>query len=74
MVIVTQNFGLLWVVIELTTFSLVPLIYFYRSKESLEAVWKYLFLVSLGLVFLLIGILALGLAAKGVGRAREPYR
>ena len=64
----TQNFGLLWVVLELTTFSLVPLIYFYRSKESLEAVWKYLFLVSLGLVFLLIGILALGVAAKGVGQ------
>ena len=67
LVIVTQHFGLLWVVIELTTFSLVPLIYFYRSKESLEAVWKYLFLVSLGLVFLLIGILALGLATKGAG-------
>jgi hydrogenase-4 component F len=67
LVILTQHLGLLWVVLELTTFSLAPLIYFYRSKESLEAVWKYLFLVSLGLVFLLIGILALGLAAKGLG-------
>ena len=56
LVIVTQHFGLLWVVIELTTFSLAPLIYFYRSKESLEAIWKYLFLVSLGLVFLLTGL------------------
>ena len=67
LVIITQHFSLLWVVLELTTFSLAPLIYFYRSKESLEAVWKYLFLVSLGLVFLLIGILAFGLAAKGAG-------
>lgn len=67
LVILAQHLGLLWVVLELTTFSLAPLIYFYRSKESLEAVWKYLFLVSLGLVFLLIGILALGLAAKGIG-------
>jgi hydrogenase-4 component F len=67
LVIVTQHFGLLWVVLELTTFSLAPLIYFYRSKESLEAVWKYLFLVSLGLVFLLVGILSLGVAAKGAG-------
>lgn len=66
LVIFTQHFGMLWVVLELTTFCLVPLLYFYRSKESLEAVWKYLFLVSLGLVFLLIGILALGLAAKGL--------
>ncbi len=46
LVLVVQQFAMLWVVIELTTFSLVPLIYFYRSKESLEAVWKYLFLVS----------------------------
>jgi hydrogenase-4 component F len=68
LVVVTLHLGLLWVVIELTTFSLVPLIYFYRSKESLEAVWKYLFLVSLGLVFLLIGILALGLAVKSGGQ------
>lgn len=66
LVIVTQHFGLLWVVLELTTFGLAPLIYFYRTKESLEAAWKYLFLVSLGLVFLLIGILFLGVAAKGV--------
>ena len=51
---------------ELTTFSLGPLIYFYRSKESLEAVWKYLFLVSVGLVFLFIGVLFLGLSAHGI--------
>lgn len=66
LVIVVQQFALLWVVIELTTFSLVPLIYFYRTKESLEAVWKYLFLVSVGLVFLFIGIVFLGLSARGV--------
>ena len=53
--LVVQQFALLWVLLELTTFSLAPLIFFYRSKESLEAVWKYLFLVSLGLVFL-VGI------------------
>jgi len=57
---------LLWVLLELTTFSLAPLIFFYRSKESLEAVWKYLFLVSLGLVFLFVGVLFLGLSACGV--------
>jgi hydrogenase-4 component F len=65
-VLVVQQFALLWVVIELTTFSLVPLIYFYRSKESLEAVWKYLFLVSIGLVFLFVGIVFLGLSAHGI--------
>jgi len=66
LVLVVQQFTLLWVVMELTTFSLVPLMYFYRTKESLEAVWKYLFLVSLGLVFLFVGILFLSLSARGV--------
>lgn len=66
LVLVAQQFALLWVVMELTTFSLVPLMYFYRTKESLEAVWKYLFLVSIGLVFLFVGILFLGLSARGV--------
>ncbi len=66
LVLVVQQFAMLWVLLELTTFSLVPLIFFYRSKESLEAVWKYLFLVSLGLVFLFVGILFLGLSARGV--------
>ena len=64
--LVVQQFALLWVVLELTTFSLAPLIFFYRSKESLEAVWKYLFLVSLGLVFLFVGVLFFGLSARGV--------
>ena len=71
MVIITQHFGLLWVVMEMTTFSLSPLVYFYRSKESLEAVWKYLFLVSLGMMFLLMGILFLGVAARGLSGPHE---
>lgn len=66
LVLVVQQFALLWVVLELTTFSLVPLMYFYRTKESLEAVWKYLFLVSIGLVFLFVGVLFLGVSAHGV--------
>jgi hydrogenase-4 component F len=66
LVLVVQQFALLWVVMELTTFSLVPLMYFYRTKESLEAVWKYLFLVSIGLVFLFVGVVFLGVSAHGV--------
>lgn len=66
LVLVVQQFALLWVVMELTTFSLVPLMYFYRTKESLEAVWKYLFLVSIGLVFLFVGIIFLSVSTQGV--------
>ncbi len=66
LVLIVQQFALLWVVVEMTTFSLVPLIFFYRSKESLEAVWKYLFLVSIGLVFLFAGVVFLGVSAHGI--------
>ena len=66
LVLVVQQFALLWVFMEMTTFSLVPLMYFYRTKESLEAVWKYLFLVSVGLIFLFVGILFLSLSARGI--------
>src|SRR5258708_19745281 len=60
--LVVQQFALLWVVLELTTFSLAPLIFFYRSKEALEAVWKYLFLVSLVLAFLFVAFLFFSLS------------
>jgi len=43
LVLIVQQFALLWVVMELTTFSLVPLLLFLPHEGSLEAVWKYLF-------------------------------
>jgi hydrogenase-4 component F len=41
------------------------LIYYYRNEEALEAMWKYLFLVSIGIAFAFMGILFLTLSAKG---------
>lgn len=63
--ILSNHFGMYWVAAEATTLSVAPLIYFYRSEESLEAMWKYLFLVSIGIAFAFIGILFLSLSAKG---------
>lgn len=61
----SSHFGMYWVASEATTLSVAPLIYFYRNEESLEAMWKYLFLVSIGIAFAFIGILLLTLSAKG---------
>lgn len=61
----SNHFGMFWVASEATTLSVAPLIYFYRNEEALEAMWKYLFLVSIGIAFAFIGILLLTLAAKG---------
>lgn len=61
----SDHFGMYWVAAEATTLSVAPLIYFYRNEEALEAMWKYLFLVSVGIAFAFIGILLLTLSAKG---------
>jgi len=61
----SNHFGMYWVASEATTLSVAPLIYFYRNEESLEAMWKYLFLVSIGIAFAFIGILLLTLSANG---------
>jgi hydrogenase-4 component F len=61
----SNHFGMYWVAAEATTLSVAPLIYFYRNEEALEAMWKYLFLVSIGIAFAFIGILFLTLSAKG---------
>jgi len=61
----SDHFGMYWVAAEATTLSVAPLIYFYRNEEALEAMWKYLFLVSVGIAFAFIGILFLTLSAKG---------
>ncbi len=65
----SSHFGMYWVAAEATTLSVAPLIYFYRNEESLEAMWKYLFLVSIGIAFAFIGILLLTLSAKGTSLA-----
>ena len=67
----SNHFGMYWVASEATTLSVAPLIYFYRNEESLEAMWKYLFLVSVGIAFAFIGILLLTLSAKGTSLEGE---
>lgn len=62
--LLSNHFGMYWVTIEATTLSVAPLIYFYKNEEALKAMWKYLFLVSIGVAFAFIGILFLSLASK----------
>ena len=52
---VAQNFGVLWVAVEGTTLASAPLINYHRSKGSLEAMWKYLLICSIGIGLALFG-------------------
>lgn len=64
----TENLGLVWVAIEATTVFSAVLVGFYRTKESLEAAWKYLIICTVGISLALFGTLLLyyaGIHAMG---------
>ena len=51
----TNNLGLLWVAIEATTVTSALLIAIEGKKESIEATWRYILIVSCGLILSLLG-------------------
>lgn len=61
----SNNLVITWIFIEITTLSVAYLINFHRSKTSLEATWKYIFVCSVGIALAYIGILFAG-AASGI--------
>jgi hydrogenase-4 component F len=66
--IVSRHLGLQWVAIEATTLASAPLIYFHRTRRSLEAAWKYLILCSVGIAVALLGIFFIVIAMQGEHR------
>lgn len=54
-VLLAQNLGYMWIAMEMTTLMSAPLVFFHRSRLSLEATWKYLLLCSVGIAFALFG-------------------
>jgi len=62
-----RNFGLLWVAVEATTLASAPLVFFHRHARSLEAVWKYLVVCSVGIALALGGNIFLAASAAGGG-------
>ncbi len=63
----TVNFALLWVSIEATSLFVSILIFHSRTKNAMEATWKYLFISSVGLAIAFIGILFLSIVASENG-------
>jgi hydrogenase-4 component F len=61
-VCLTDHFGALWVAMEATTLATAPLIYDPHDRRSLEAVWKYLLICSVGIALALLGTFLLALA------------
>ena len=53
----TENLAGMWVAIEATTLLSAPLICWHKSAESIEAMWKYLLICSVGIGLALFGTL-----------------
>jgi hydrogenase-4 component F len=62
LVTLSHHFVLLWIGMESTTLAVAPLIYHRHDRRSLEAVWKYLVLSSVGIAFALLGVFLLATA------------
>lgn len=62
----TNNLVILYVSLELTTLATAFLVIFYGRRESLEAGYKYLMLVTVGVLFALLGISLLYAAVAGM--------
>ena len=65
LVSVSNNLGILWIAVELTTLASVVLVTFHDRDTSIEAAWKFLILGSLGLGFALLGTVLLFAAGQG---------
>ncbi|MFA6988549.1 MAG: proton-conducting transporter membrane subunit [Candidatus Gastranaerophilaceae bacterium] len=60
--ILSTNLGLSWVFLEATTLASAYLIYFNKTKHSIEAAWKYVFICSIGIALAFVGIILLSIA------------
>lgn len=67
LVLLSNNLGIMWVGIEATTLITAFLICVHVSRESLEAMWKYILICSVGVAFAFMGTLLVAASAKGIG-------
>ncbi len=58
-----SDLALMWASIEATTLFVSYLIYYERSREAIEASWKYLYVSSVGIAIAFMGILLISLAS-----------
>lgn len=64
--LVSNNLGLMWVAVEAATLTTVVMVSVYRTREAIEAAWKYFILASVGIALALFGTILIYLAAQPV--------
>jgi hydrogenase-4 component F len=61
-----NNIGVMWVAIEAATLITVVMVSLYRTREAIEAAWKYFILASVGISLALFGTILIYLAGQPV--------
>jgi len=64
--LLSTDLGLAWILVEATTLSSAYLIYFNKTKHSIEAAWKYVFICSIGIALAFVGIILLNISTGSV--------
>ena len=72
MVALSDHPIVLWIAIEATTLVSAPLIFLKRSKEALEATWKYVMICSVGIALALLGCFFITLSMD-IGNIDAPF-
>src|SRR6266700_2287215 len=67
LVLVSNNLGIMWVGMEATTLLSAFLISLHPSRLSLEAMWKYLIICSVGIAFAFIGTIFAAASIQSAG-------
>ncbi len=65
--VLADNLGILWIAIEATTITTAFLVGHHRTRQALEAAWKYVILGSVGVAIALLGIVLLYSATVAAG-------
>ncbi len=66
LVLFSNNLGIMWVGIEATTLITAFLICIHESRQSMEAMWKYIVICSVGMAFAFMGTLLIAVSAKAL--------
>jgi hydrogenase-4 component F len=61
-----NNLGVMWVAVEGATLATALMVSLYRTREAIEAAWKYFILCGVGIALALFGTILMYLAAQPV--------
>ena len=64
--LVANNLGIMWVAVEGATLTTALMVSLYRTREAIEAAWKYFILCGVGIALALFGTILMYLAAQPV--------